>query len=169
MSIFDLIGQILLNLRSQGVEEVDDSAELAAAVRNQPRGAEAVYIYSTEGRPRPYLVSSYREEGLVAMAFLDLDDVRLIKIDTSIDDLETKSTTEVGEGKYAFVAPLAAREEGLYVAVGVKTVVEEEMLLGGYIDQLIDDFEDNRDHYFNEVLDSLKTHTGAQTHKPPRA
>ncbi|MEM4439435.1 MAG: hypothetical protein QW680_12495, partial [Pyrobaculum sp.] len=62
-----------------------------------------------------------------------------------------------------------AREEGLYVAVGVKTVVEEEMLLGGYIDQLIDDFEDNRDHYFNEVLDSLKTHTGAQTHNPPKA
>lgn len=156
MSVFDIIGDLLLKLRFKyGVEEYGDSTELASAIREQAEGEEKTYIYAPEGRPRPYLVSAYREGGLVSLAFLDLDDVRVVPNRVDVEKLEEASTTVRGGSHVPFLFPLKVDGDVIYAAFGFKTVVEEAVLTGGYIDALLEEFEQDSDLLFKEVRERL--------------
>ncbi|MFN3805456.1 MAG: hypothetical protein ACK4SY_10400 [Pyrobaculum sp.] len=131
------------------LEELEDSTELAAAIRSQPEGEESAYIYKS------HLVSALREEGLVALAFLDLDDVRNVDI-PHVEDLEDRSIVYHQSGLHPFVHPLAQAPEGIYAALGFKTVVKEEMLTGGLIDYLLENFDNKREELYKEVRNKLQ-------------
>ncbi|MFN7105220.1 MAG: hypothetical protein ACK4M3_01325 [Pyrobaculum sp.] len=144
--------QIFDALRDK-LEELEDGTELAAAIKSQPEGEEAAYIY------RSYLVSALREGGLVALAFLDLDDVRNLDI-PYVEDLEDIIVFHQS-GLYPFVYPIAQAPQGIYLALGFKTVVKEVTLTGGLIDYLLENFGNKREELYREVLDKLQAFYGS--------
>jgi len=155
MSIYDVIGDLLLKLRFQyGVEEVEDSVELVSLIKSQPAEEEKIYIYSPPGRPRPYLVSAMVSGGHVALAFADLDDVRQIKTTMDAAELEEASTV-VMENVAPFLTPLKKDGDVVYAVLGFKTVVEADVLTGGSLEALLEEFEWGNDRYFMSILNKL--------------
>ncbi|RFA93814.1 hypothetical protein [Pyrobaculum aerophilum] len=155
MSIYDIIGNFLLQLRFRyGVEEVDDSVELVNLVKSQEEGVEKTYIYSPPGRPRPYLISAMLSPPYVALAVADLDDVRQIHADIPIEDVE-EATTVVVDNYAPFILPLKKDDGVIYGVLGFKTVVESDVLTGGFFETLLEDFELNSDKYFSSIVNKL--------------
>jgi hypothetical protein len=162
MSIYDVIGDLLLKLRFQyGVEEVEDSVELVAMIKSQPDDEERTYIYSPPGKPRPYLVSAAVSGGYVALAFADLDDVRQIKTAVDIAELEEASTVVVGNVA-PFLMPLKREGDVVYAVLGFKTVVKADVLTGGFLEALLEEFEWDSDKYFMSILDKLSVNSGSK-------
>ncbi|MEM4755450.1 hypothetical protein [Pyrobaculum sp.] len=157
MSVYDVIGDLLLKLRFRyQVEEVEDASELAGLIKEQVEGEEKTYIYSPPGRPRPYLVSTMRRGEDVALAFLDLDDVREVKYGGDTEALEEASLVIPEEGVAPFLFPLKKSDDVVYAALGFKTVVNASLLTGGFLESLLEDFEQNSDYYFSLVKNKLE-------------
>jgi hypothetical protein len=151
----DVIRDLLLKLRFQyGVEEVEDSVELISLLKSQPEDEEITYIYSPPGRLRPYLVSATVSGGHVVLAFADLDDVRQIKAAVDAAELEEASTVVVGNVA-PFLMPLKRDGDVVYAVLGFKTVVEADVLTGGFLEALLEEFEWESDKYFMLILDKL--------------
>ncbi len=160
MSVYDKIGEFLLTLRFKyGVEEFSDTSELANFLAEMKPGEEATALLSLTGRPRPILVSAYREGDAFALALVDLDDVRSAELDVELGSLED-ATSRIGAEKFGdrglapFFFPIMERDGQIYFAVGVKTVLDA--VTGGVIDQLIETLEWEGDTYYKEILKSLQ-------------
>jgi hypothetical protein len=160
VSVYDKIGEFLLTLRFKyGVEEFSDTSELANFLAEMKPGEEATALLSLTGRPRPILVSAYREGETFALALVDLDDVRSAELDVELGSLED-ATSRIGAEKFGdrglapFFFPIMERDGQIYFAVGVKTVLDA--VTGGVIDQLIETLEWEGDTYYKEILKSLQ-------------
>ena len=160
MSVYDKIGEFLLTLRFKyGVEEFSDTSELANFLAEMKPGEEATALLSLTGRPRPVLVSAYREGDIFALALVDLDDVRSAELIVELGLLED-ATSRIGAEKFGdrglapFFFPIMERDGQIYFAVGVKTVLDA--VTGGVIDQLIETLEWEGDAYYKEILKSLQ-------------
>jgi len=70
------------------MEEFSDTSELANFLAQLSPGEEAAAILSLPGRPRPFLVSAYREGDIFAVAIVDLDDVRTARLKIGLEELE---------------------------------------------------------------------------------
>jgi hypothetical protein len=160
VSVYDKIGEFLLTLRFKyGVEEFSDTSELANFLAEMKPGEEAIALLSLTGRPRPILVSAYREGDIFALALVDLDDVRSAELNVELGSLEDV-TSRIGAEKFGnrglapFFFPIMERDGQIYFAVGVKTVLDA--VTGGVIDQLIETLEWEGDIYYKEILKSLQ-------------
>jgi hypothetical protein len=160
VSVYDKIGEFLLTLRFKyGVEEFSDTSELANFLAEMKPGEGATALLSLPGRPRPILVSAYREGDAFALALVDLDDVRSAELDVELGSLED-ATSRIGAEKFGgrglapFFFPIMERDGQIYFAVGVKTVLDA--VTGGVIDQLIETLEWEGDTYYKEILKSLQ-------------
>jgi hypothetical protein len=160
VSVYDKIGEFLLTLRFKyGVEEFSDTSELANFLAEMKPGEEATALLSLTGRPRPILVSAYREGDIFALALVDLDDVRSAELNVELGSLEDV-TSRIGAEKFGnrglapFFFPIMERDGQIYFAVGVKTVLDA--VTGGVIDQLIETLEWEGDIYYKEILKSLQ-------------
>jgi hypothetical protein len=160
VSVYDKIGEFLLTLRFKyGVEEFSDTSELANFLAEMKPGEEATALLSLTGRPRPILVSAYREGDAFALALADLDDVRSADLNVELGSLED-ATSRIGAEKFGdrglapFFFPIMERDGQIYFAVGVKTVLDA--VTGGVIDQLIETLEWEGDTYYKEILKSLQ-------------
>jgi len=160
VSVYDKIGEFLLTLRFKyGVEEFSDTSELANFLAEMKPGEEATALLSLTGRPRPILVSAYREGDIFALALVDLDDVRSADLNVELGSLEDV-TSRIGAEKFGdrglapFFFPIMERDDQIYFAVGVKTVLDA--VTGGVIDQLIETLEWEGDTYYKEILKSLQ-------------
>jgi hypothetical protein len=160
VSVYDKIGEFLLTLRFKyGVEEFLDTSELANFLAEMKPGEEATALLSLPGRPRPILVSAYREGDDFALALVDLDDVRSAELNVELGSLED-ATSRIGAEKFGdrgiapFFFPIMERDGQIYFAVGVKTVLDA--VTGGVIDQLIETLEWEGDTYYKEILISLQ-------------
>jgi hypothetical protein len=160
VSVYDKIGEFLLTLRFKyGVEEFSDTSELANFLAEMKPGEEATALLSLTGRPRPILVSAYREGDIFALALVDLDDVRSAELNVELGSLEDV-TSRIGAEKFGdrglapFFFPIMERDGQIYFAVGVKTVLDA--VTGGVIDQLIETLEWEGDTYYKEILKSLQ-------------
>lgn len=160
MSVYDKIGEFLLTLRFKyGVEEFSDTSELANFLAEMKPGEEATALLSLTGRPRPVLVSAYREGDTFALALVDLDDVRSAELNMELGLLED-ATSRIGAEKFGdrglapFFFPITERDGQIYFAVGVKTVLD--VVTGGVIDHLIETLEWEGDTYYKEILKSLQ-------------
>jgi len=160
VSVYDKIGEFLLTLRFKyGVEEFSDTSELANFLAEMKPGEEATALLSLTGRPRPILVSAYREGDIFALALVDLDDVRGAELNVELGSLEDV-TSRIGAEKFGerglapFFFPIMERDGQIYFAVGVKTVLDA--VTGGVIDQLIETLEWEGDAYYKEILKSLQ-------------
>ena len=160
MSVYDKIGEFLLTLRFKyGVEEFSDTSELANFLAKMKPGEEATAILSLPRRPRPILVSAYREGDAFALALVDLDDVRSAELSVELGSLED-ATSRIGAEKFGgrglapFFFLIMERDDQIYFAVGVKTVLDA--VTGGLIDQLIETLEWEGDTYYKEILKSLQ-------------
>jgi hypothetical protein len=116
-------------------------------------------LLSLTGRPRPVLVSAYREGDTFALALVDLDDVRSADLNVELGSLED-ATSRIGAEKFGnrglapFFFPIMERDGQIYFAVGLKTVLDA--VTGGVIDQLIETLEGEGDTYYKEILKSLQ-------------
>jgi hypothetical protein len=160
VSVYDKIGEFLLTLRFKyGVEEFSDTSELANFLAEMKPGDEATALLSLTGRPRPILVSAYREGDIFALALVDLDDVRSADLNVELGSLEDV-TSRIGAEKFGdrglapFFFPIMERDGQIYFAIGVKTVLDA--VTGGVIDQLIETLEWEGDTYYKEILKSLQ-------------
>jgi hypothetical protein len=160
VSVYDKIGEFLLTLRFKyGVEEFSDTSELANFLAEMKPGEEATALLSLTGRPRPVLVSAYREGDIFALALVDLDDVRSADLNVELGSLED-ATSRIGAEKFGdrglapFFFPIMERDGQIYFAVGLKTVLDA--VTGGVIDQLIETLEWEGDAYYKEILKSLQ-------------
>jgi hypothetical protein len=160
VSVYDKIGEFLLTLRFKyGVEEFSDTSELANFLAEMKPGEEATALLSLPGRPRPILVSAYREGDAFALALVDLDDVRSADLKVELGSLEDV-TSRIGAEKFGdrglapFFFPIMERDGQIYFAMGVKTVLDA--VTGGVIDQLIETLEWEGDTYYKEILKSLQ-------------
>ena len=160
MSVYDKIGEFLLTLRFKyGVEEFSDTSELANFLAEMKPGEEATALLSLTGRPRPILVSAYREGDIFALALVDLDNVRSADLNVELGSLEDV-TSRIGAEKFGdrglapFFFPIMERDGQIYFAMGVKTVLDA--VTGGVIDQLIETLEWEGDTYYKEILKSLQ-------------
>jgi hypothetical protein len=160
VSVYDKIGEFLLTLRFKyGVEEFSDTSELANFLAEMKPGEEATALLSLTGRPRPVLVSAYREGDIFALALVDLDDVRSADLNVELGSLED-ATSRIGAEKFGdrglapFFFPIMERDGQIYFAVGLKTVLDA--VTGGVIDQLIETLEWEGDTYYKEILKSLQ-------------
>jgi len=89
VSVYDKIGEFLLTLRFKyGVEEFSDTSELANRLAQLAPGEDAAAILSLPGKPRPHLVSAYKEGEALALAPVDLDDVRAAGLRVELGALE---------------------------------------------------------------------------------
>jgi len=162
VSIYDVIGDFLLRLRfNHGIEELGEVADLVHELAELEEGAEATYILSLPGRPRPYLVTALKTEEGYALAFLNLDDVRRLEGVSNVEELED-ATTRFSVEKFGnpapFLFPIKQEGEVVYAAMGFKTFVEN--LTAGNIEDLIEQFELDSDAYFLELKKALvKTST----------
>jgi len=159
VSVYDKIGEFLLTLRFKyGVEEFSDASELASFLAQLSPGEDVVAILSPAGRPRPLLVSAYREGDVFALAVVDLDDVRSAELDVELDSLEDV-TSKIGAEKFGdrgiapFFFPIAKRGGQIYFAMGIKTVLD--VVSGGVIDQLIETLEWEGDTYYQKITEGL--------------
>ena len=162
MSIYDVIGDFLLRLRfNHGVEELGEVEDLVHELAKLEEGAEATYILSLQGRPRPYLVTALKTAEGYALAFLNLDDVRRLE-GVNVEELEdvtTRLSVEKFGNPAPFLFPIKQEGEVVYAAMGFKTFVEN--LTAGNIEDLIDQIELDSDAYFLELKKALaKTSTG---------
>ncbi len=160
MSVYDKIGELLLALRFKyGVEEFPDTSELANFLAEMRPGDEATALLSLPGRPRPILVSAYREGDSFAVALVDLDDVRSAELDVELGSLED-ATSRIGAERFGdrglapFFFPITERDGRIYFAMGVKAVLDA--VTGGVIDQLIETLEWEGDAYYQRILGDLK-------------
>jgi len=160
VSVYDKIGEFLLTLRFKyGVEEFSDTSELANFLAEMKPGEEATALLSLTGRPRPILVSAYREGDIFALALVDLDNVRSADLNVELGSLEDV-TSRIGAEKFGdrglapFFFPIMERDGQIYFAMGVKTVLDA--VTGGVIDQLIETLEWEGDTYYKEILKSLQ-------------
>ncbi|AEA12587.1 hypothetical protein TUZN_1107 [Thermoproteus uzoniensis 768-20] len=158
MSVFDKVGDLLLALRFKyGVEEFPDSSELAAYIKDSGE-ADVVAILSPAGRPRPVLVSAHKEGGDVALALVDLDDIRSAAIGgVPLEELED-ATSRLGaelfgeRGLAPFFFPVMERDGAYYFAMGLKTLVDAAVLTGGLIDDLLDLLEQEGDSFYATLV-----------------
>ena len=161
MSVYDKIGEFLLTLRFKyGVEEFSDTSELANRLAQLAPGEDAAAILSLPGKPRPHLVSAYKEGEALALAPVDLDDVRAAGLRVELGALEDV-TSRIGaeafgdRGIAPFFFPIMEREGQVYFALGIKAVLD--VVTGGVIDQLIETLEWEGDRYYEKILEKLTT------------
>jgi len=159
VSVYDKIGEFLLTLRFKyGVEEFSDSSELASYLAQLGPGEDAVAILSLSGRPRPLLVSAYREGDVFVLALADLDDVRVAELGVDLQDLEDV-TSRIGaeafgdRGIAPFFFPIMEREGRIYFAMGIKAALD--VVTGGAIEQLIETLEWEGDAYYEKIMERL--------------
>ena len=159
MSVYDKIGEFLLTLRFKyGVEEFSDTSELANRLAQLAPGEDAAAILSLPGKPRPLLVSAYKEGEALALAPVDLDDVRAAGLRVELGALEDV-TSRIGaeafgdRGIAPFFFPIMEREGQVYFALGIKAVLD--VVTGGVIDQLIETLEWEGDAYYEKILEKL--------------
>ena len=159
MSVYDKIGEFLLHLRfKHGVEEFSDTSELANFLAQMSPGEEAAAILSLPGRPRPFLVSAYREGDIFAVAIVDLDDVRTARLKIGLEELEDATSRAGAElfgdrGIAPFLLPIMEKEGEIYFAMGVKVALD--VVTGGAIDQLIETLEWEGDTYYERIIEKL--------------
>jgi len=159
VSVYDKIGEFLLTLRFKyGVEEFSDTSELANRLAQLAPGEDAAAILSLPGKPRPLLVSAYKEGEALALAPVDLDDVRAAGLRVELGALEDV-TSRIGaeafgdRGIAPFFFPIMEREGQVYFALGIKAVLD--VVTGGVIDQLIETLEWEGDAYYEKILEKL--------------
>lgn len=161
-TVYDVIGDLVMSMRFYGnAVEVGDSSEAASEIAGSSDGEEKDIIYNVPGRPRPVLIRTVREGDVVAMALLDLDDVRLLPIRLDADKVEGV-TQRIGFEKFGdrglapFMFPLMEMDDGLYVAMGLKTALPIGLLTGGKIDELLDFMEVYGDELYNAIVEGLR-------------
>ncbi len=161
-TVYDVIGDLIMAMRFHGgAIEVGDSSEAASEITGSGDGEEKEIIFNVPGRPRPVLIRSLREGEVVAMALLDLDDVRLLPLRLDVEKVE-EVTQRIGYERFGergvapFMFPLMEMDDGLYVAMGLKTALPIGLLTGGKIDELLDFMEVYGDELYNAILEGLK-------------
>ncbi|CCC81098.1 hypothetical protein [Thermoproteus tenax] len=163
MSVYDKIGELILALRFRyHVEEFGDASELANYIKELESGEGVDALLSLEGRPRPYLISAYREGDDVVLALVDLDDVRSLKTGVKVEELE-EVTSALGAEKYGsnglapFFFPIMERDGEAFFALGLKAVLPLTVVTGGAIDELLEILEVRGDEFFNAIVGALKS------------
>lgn len=168
MSVYDKIGDLLLALRFKyHVEEFEDSTELAAYFRELEEGQMGEAILSPEGRARPILATARREGDVIAVALVDLDDIRSAELEVEAGELEELSTRvgaeKFGDRGYApFFFPILQRGSSIYFAMGIKTAAPAEVMTGAFIDGLLDVLEWEGDGFYKAIVEGLKSLSQAQ-------
>ena len=163
--MYNVIGELLIRLRQEGAEEAGDESEAAAIIREAPQGEPIDIVLYLEDRPRPILIRALREGDNTVLALLDLDAVRFLPSnvlgDVQLTDLEDV-TTRIGLERFGdlgfapFMFPLAVTDDGVFVAMGIKTVVGHVLVTGGLLNEYIEKLYMDGDAYYSAIVEGLK-------------
>lgn len=155
--------------REAGFIELTNESEVINEVKSLQGGDVNIILYEPGGNP--ILINAAREEGYISLALLDLNIIKELPLSeapglreglSELEDLTTRIGYELyGDRALApFIFPLGINESKALVAVGIKSVVPEELFDEDFLDWLIEDLELNHGVYVEGILNALKLSHG---------
>lgn len=158
---------VINRAREAGFIELINESEVINEVKSLRGGDVNIILYEAGGNP--ILINAAREEGYISLALLDLNIIKELPLSeapglreglSGLEDLTTRIGYELyGDRALApFIFPLGINENvgKALVAVGIKSVVPEELFDEDFLNWLIEDLELNHGVYVEGILNALK-------------